>query len=101
MAGVGPRELDVAWLIYAHRGFEDIAHAMGLAGHAGLPAPADVVAHYEAATGRRPRDLDFYETYAAMQFAIVYLRVNGARRRTSASARCPRTPTSCCTTASR
>lgn len=76
MAGVGPRELDVAWCIYAHRGFEDIAHAMELPGMPHFLRRADVVARYESATGHRLRDLDFYEVYAAIQFAIVYLRVN-------------------------
>lgn len=74
MAGVGPRELDVAWLIYAHRSFEDIATMLGLDGMPDFLRRDDVVARYAAACGYEPRDLDFYETYAALQWGIVFLR---------------------------
>lgn len=77
MAGVGPRELDLAWLIYAHRGFEDLATMMSLPGMPHFLRRDDVVARYTAVSGYEPRDLDFFETYAALQFAIVYLRVGG------------------------
>ena len=75
MAGFGPRELDVAWLVYAHRNFEDIATMFGLPGMPHFLRREDVVARYVDATGYQPRDLDWYETYSALQFAIVYLRV--------------------------
>jgi aminoglycoside phosphotransferase (APT) family kinase protein len=74
MAGVGPRELDLAWLIHAHRGFEDLATLLGLPGMPGFLRRDDVVARYFAASGYEPRDLDFYEVYAAVQWAIVFLR---------------------------
>lgn len=76
MAGLGPRELDVAWCIYSHRGFEDIAHALGLAGMPHFLRRDDVVERYQRQTGYELRELDFYEVYSAIQFAIVYLRVN-------------------------
>ena len=75
MAGLGPRELDVGWFVYAHRGFEDLAHGLGLPGMPGFMRRDDVLAVYAAASGHEPRELDFYETYAAIQFAIVYLIV--------------------------
>ena len=78
MATLGPRELDVAWLIYAHRVFEDLAGALGLPGMPGFLRADDVAARYEALTGHAPRDLAFYGTYAAVQYAIVFLRT-GAR----------------------
>ncbi len=34
----------------------------------------DVATHYENLTGYTPRDLDFYLAYAALQWAIVFLR---------------------------
>lgn len=74
MAGVGPRELDVAWLVYAHRSFQDLATMLGLDGMPDFMRRADVVARYTAACGYEPRDLDFYETYAALQWGIVFLR---------------------------
>ena len=74
MAGVGPRELDVAWLIHAHRGFEDLAKLMGLPGMPEFLRREDVVARYAAASGYEPGNLDFYEVYCAVQWAIVFLR---------------------------
>jgi aminoglycoside phosphotransferase (APT) family kinase protein len=78
MATVGPRELDVAWLIYGHRIFEDIAASMDLGGMPDFLRADDVAATYESVTGHAPRDLDWYGTYAAVQYAIVFLRT-GAR----------------------
>jgi aminoglycoside phosphotransferase (APT) family kinase protein len=78
MATLGPRELDVAWLIYAHRLFEDLAATFDLDGMPAFLRPDDVAATYEAATGHTPRDLVWYGTYAALQYAIVFLRI-GAR----------------------
>ena len=74
MAGTGPRELDIAWPIHAHRSFEDIAKLAGLPGMPAFMRREDVVAHYTATSGYEPHDLDFYETYAALQWAIVFLR---------------------------
>jgi aminoglycoside phosphotransferase (APT) family kinase protein len=74
MAGLGPRELDVAWLIYSHRAFEDIAAEFELPGMPDFLRRDDVAAAYESATGHGLRHLDFYLTYAAVQWAIVFLR---------------------------
>jgi aminoglycoside phosphotransferase (APT) family kinase protein len=79
MVGLGPRELDVAWLIYGHRVFEDIAAGMGLEGMPGFLRADDVGTTYESLTGHGVRDLAWYGTYAAVQYAIVFLRV-GARQ---------------------
>ena len=51
MATVGPRELDVAWIVFAHMVFQELA---GLAGLPGLPdvmREEDVRATYERLTG--------------------------------------------------
>lgn len=75
MAAVGPRELDLGWIIYHHRFFEDLA---AMAQQPGLPdflRRDDVAAAYEAATGYRPRDLDFFITYAAIRNAVVMARI--------------------------
>lgn len=78
MATLGPPELDLAWLIYAHRIFDDFATALGLPGMPGFLRAEDVAARYEDRTGHTLRDLAFYGTYAAVQYAIVFLRT-GAR----------------------
>ncbi|HEX9040748.1 MAG TPA: phosphotransferase family protein [Trebonia sp.] len=79
MAGLGPREIDIAWLVSGHRVYQDIAALFGSPGMPHFLRLEDVVAQYEAATGHRVRDIDFYLTYAAVQWAIVFVIV-GLRR---------------------
>jgi aminoglycoside phosphotransferase (APT) family kinase protein len=74
MAGLGPRELDVAWLVYAHRVFQDITTKLGLPGMPTFLQPADVAAKYESLTGYAPRNLRFFMVYCAVQWAVVFLR---------------------------
>jgi aminoglycoside phosphotransferase (APT) family kinase protein len=79
MAGLGPREIDIAWLVGGHRVFQDIA---GLFGSPGMPhflRLEDVGTQYETATGHTVRDIDFYLTYTAIQWAIVFV-IAGLRR---------------------
>lgn len=78
MATLGPPELDVAWLVYGHRIFEDLAASLGLPGLPDLLRADDVAATYTSLAGHEPRALDWYGTYAAVQYAIVFLRT-GAR----------------------
>lgn len=79
MACLGPRELDLAWLIYSHMVFEEIAHLFDLDGMPDFLRPGDVVDHYERLTGHTCNDLDPYLTLAAIKFGIVFLRT-GARQ---------------------
>lgn len=74
MAGLGPRELDVAWLICGHVVFQDLTVALGLPGMPEFLSPDDVAAQYASLTGYEIRDLDFYLAYGATQWAIVFLR---------------------------
>jgi aminoglycoside phosphotransferase (APT) family kinase protein len=74
MAGLGPRELDVAWMLFAHRVFEELAGEFGLPGMPDFMRAEDVVGAYEHQTGATLRDLEFYCTYAAIQWGIVFLR---------------------------
>jgi len=74
MAAIGPPELDVAWMIYAHRMFEDMAVEFGFPGMPGLLRADDAAATYERLTGRVLRDLDWYLAYSCLQLAIVFLR---------------------------
>ncbi|HTR71564.1 MAG TPA: phosphotransferase family protein [Mycobacteriales bacterium] len=78
MAGLGPAELDIAWIIYAHRVFEDIAAVFELRGMPGFMTAADVASQYEKLTGYAIRNLRFYMVYCALQWAVVFLRT-GAR----------------------
>ncbi len=78
MAATGPTEIDLGWMIYLHRFLDDIAVDAGLQGMPGFMRTQDVAATYEAASGRAPRDLEFFSLYAAVRHAVVMSRV--ARR---------------------
>ncbi len=74
MAAVCPREIDLGWLIYAHCIFQDMSTVFELPGLPDFLRRDEVAAYYESRTGHTPRDLDFYTAYAALQYAIVFLR---------------------------
>lgn len=75
MAAIGPRELDLGWLVYLHRFFQDLTEATGLPGLPDFLERGRVADQYAEATGHRPRDLDFYTLYAALRHAVVMLRI--------------------------
>jgi aminoglycoside phosphotransferase (APT) family kinase protein len=78
MVAVGPREIDIGWMVYLHRFLDDIALQAGLPGMPHFMRLDDVVAAYARHSGHTPRDLDFFTMYAALRHAIVMSRV--ARR---------------------
>jgi aminoglycoside phosphotransferase (APT) family kinase protein len=78
MAGLGPPEIDLAWLIYMHRFFDDLAVDLGLSGLPGFLGRDAVAADYERRSGYTPRDLDFFTMYAALRHGIIMFRI--ARR---------------------
>jgi aminoglycoside phosphotransferase (APT) family kinase protein len=71
MSAVGPRELDIAWLVASHRVFVDMLAEHGVPGMPDFLRLDDVAARYESVTGRAVRDMEFYLTYAAVQWGIV------------------------------
>ncbi|MFI6045693.1 phosphotransferase family protein [Nocardia sp. NPDC051321] len=75
MAALGPRELDVAWVIFIHRFFQDIATRFDQPGLPDFLRRADVVAKYEELTGHSVRNLDWHIVYAALRHGIVMARV--------------------------
>ncbi|MBH0775249.1 phosphotransferase family protein [Nocardia bovistercoris] len=75
MAALGPRELDIAWMIFIHRFFQDLAARFDQPGLPGFLRRADVAAEYERRSGHMPRDLDFHLVYAALRHAIVMGRI--------------------------
>ena len=78
MAAVGPREIDLGWMVYLHRFLDDIALQAGLPGMPQFMRLGDVATSYERYSGHAPRHLGFYAMYAALRHAIVMSRV--ARR---------------------
>lgn len=79
MATVGPREMDVAWIIFAHMVFQELA---GLAGLPGLPEvmrEEDVRATYQRLTGVELGDLRWFYVFSGVIWCVVFMRT-GARR---------------------
>jgi len=79
MATVGPRELDVAWIIFAHMVFQELC---GLAGMPGLPdvlREEDVRATYREYSGVEVGDLRWFYIYSGVVWCCVFMRT-GARR---------------------
>jgi aminoglycoside phosphotransferase (APT) family kinase protein len=74
MAGLGPAELDIGWIMYAHYVFQSLANRLGAEGMPEFMTPADVAAKYESLRGYAVRDLRFYFVYSAVQWGIVFLR---------------------------
>jgi aminoglycoside phosphotransferase (APT) family kinase protein len=72
MTTLGDPMLDLAWWIFLDRHF-----------HEGLPAPRmegfptreEMLSRYEERTGWKPHDLEFYEVFAGLRFAVVMMRV--------------------------
>lgn len=75
MCAVGPREVDLAWMIFLHRFFQDLAEIFELPGLPLLFRRDDVVRVYEAASGHQVRDLDWFIVYAGLRYAIVMAQI--------------------------
>jgi aminoglycoside phosphotransferase (APT) family kinase protein len=81
MATVGPRELDVSWIIFAHMVFQELA---GLAGLPGLPdvmREEDVRQTYEQLTGAQLGDLNWFYVYSGVIWCCVFMRTSARRVR--------------------
>ncbi|MGZ4796322.1 MAG: phosphotransferase family protein [Acidimicrobiia bacterium] len=76
MATVGPREVDVAWMVFLHRFFQDLAERFEMTGIPDFMQPETVCGIYEELTGYRPTDLHWYEVFGALRFAIVSVRTS-------------------------
>ncbi len=79
MVTLGPRELDVAWMIYAHMVFQELAGLAGLPGLPGVMREDDVRATYQRLTGVEIGDLHWFYVYSGVMWACVFMRT-GARR---------------------
>lgn len=81
MATLGPREMDVAWIIFAHMVFQELA---GLAGLPGLPhvmREEDVKATYTNHSGVELGDLTWFYVYSGAIWCCVFMRTTARRIR--------------------
>lgn len=79
MATLGPREMDVAWMIFAHNVFEEIAAIAGLPGMPDFMRESDVRDTYQRLTGVQLGDLRWFYVYSSAIWSCVFMRT-GARR---------------------
>jgi aminoglycoside phosphotransferase (APT) family kinase protein len=75
MAGIAPREVDLAWMIFLHRFFEDIANSMGLPGMPEFMHRTQIEQMYQEKSGYTPRNMDFYTMYAALRHGVIMSQV--------------------------
>jgi aminoglycoside phosphotransferase (APT) family kinase protein len=76
MVTVGPREVDIAWMVFLHRFFQDLAIRFEMPGIPDFMLPDDVRAAYTEISGYAPDDLHWYEVFGALRFAIVSVRTS-------------------------
>lgn len=79
MATIGPRELDVSWIIFAHMVFQELAGMAGLPGLPDVMREEDVRATYRELTGVELGDLRWFYIYSGVIWCCVFMRT-GARR---------------------
>ncbi len=75
MAAIAPREVDLAWVVFLHVFFQDIANVFEMPGIPDFCRREDVIATYEELSGHTVRDFDWYVVYAALRHAVVMSRV--------------------------
>ncbi len=81
MATLGPREMDVAWIIFAHTVFQELAQMAGMPGLPDVMREEDVRAVYAKHTGVEVGDLQWFYVYSGVIWACVFMRTNARRVR--------------------
>lgn len=76
MATIGPREMDLAWMVFAHRVFDEIAQMLGVPGMPDFLRAEDVRSAYAEASGVEVGDLTWYQLHAAVLWGCVFLRTS-------------------------
>ncbi len=76
MVSIGPREIDLAWMIFMHRFFQDLAEQYGLPGLPDFMRADDVAATYAETTGVAPAELRWFLVYAAVRLGVVMARIS-------------------------
>ncbi|MEZ5167536.1 MAG: phosphotransferase family protein [Acidimicrobiales bacterium] len=75
MASLAPQEMDLAWMIFMHTFFQEIAVVLELPGMPDFLRRDDARATYEARSGRPVQNLEWFEVYAALRHGMIMSRV--------------------------
>lgn len=76
MAAIGPAEVDLAWMIFLHKFFQDMAETYSMPGLPDFMRREDMAALYTELSGRPVEALEWFEVFAALRFATVSLRTS-------------------------
>ena len=76
MAGLAPVEVDLGWMIFMHKFFQVIAEALEFPGMPQFMTSEDVTSKFTELTGITPKNIEWYEIYAATRHAIIMSRIN-------------------------
>jgi aminoglycoside phosphotransferase (APT) family kinase protein len=79
MATLGPREMDAAWMIFAHMVFQELTGLAGLPGMPDFMREDDVKATYFTKTGVKLGDLHWFYVYSGVIWACVFMRTSARR----------------------
>jgi aminoglycoside phosphotransferase (APT) family kinase protein len=74
MAAIGPREMDLSWMVFAHLVFESITAVFEMPGMPHFMREEDVKATYAELTGVQLGDLTWYHLYNGVLWCIVFMR---------------------------
>ena len=75
MCADGPREIDLGWMVFLHRFFQDLTEFFQLPGMPSYMRLDDVVDRYAATAAVAPVDMRWFITYAAMRHATIMFRI--------------------------
>ena len=78
MAALGPREMDLSWIVFALMVFESITAVFEMPGMPHFMREEDVKATYTELTGAQLGDLTWFHLYNAVEWCVVFMRT-GAR----------------------
>ena len=79
MVNVGPAGIDVGWMVFMHTFFQTLATGFGVPGFPDFLTADGVLRDYEAAGGAHIDDIHWYEVFAGMRFAAIYIRTTKRR----------------------
>ena len=72
VCALSPTEADVGWwLMFDRMSFDDL----GIERLDGYPTRAEMIAHYERASGRAVRNPHYWEVFGAMRFCTIFIRL--------------------------
>ena len=72
MATLADPQQDLAWWLFFDRHHSESCEVPRLEG---LPSREETIARWESLTGLRAGDVDYYETFAALRFSVIMIRV--------------------------